>query len=501
MESFTLEAVWLDVSVRDTGVGIPADKQQLIFEAFTQADSSTTRHYGGTGLGLTISTRLVQMMGGRIWVESESGRGSTFHFTARFGRLDPCVARRPQLLPAELAGLRVLVVDDNATNRRILHDVLKQLGMQPQLVDSGVAALAALQSACDAHQPFGLILLDVMMPGMDGFTVVEHIRRQPALDWPTIVILSSAGQPGDIARCGALGVAAFLFKPINPADLLNAIVKALASAVQRKAPRPALPVPGHVPEGRRLRILLAEDNTINSLVAVRLLEKAGHRVAVAINGQEALDFLQRASFDLVLMDVQMPIMGGFEAVARIRDKEKGTGEHLPIIALTAGAMSGDRERCLEAGMNSYVGKPIQKEELFAAIAAVVPGPGPSANERLVKEVFDPTWVLARVEDDRELLGKMIGLFLAQAQKLLPEIRSASECGDGKNLERAAHKLKGSMGSFGATLAIAAALRLEMMGRNGEFAGAEEANAVLEHEVARLREALTAFIKEDAACAS
>ncbi len=500
-ESSTPEVVWLHVSVRDTGVGIPADKQRAIFEAFTQADSSTTRNFGGTGLGLTISTRLVQMMGGRIWVESESGCGSTFHFTARFGRQSLSVARRPPPLPAGLVGLRVLVVDDNATNRRILHDVLRQWRMQPVLVDGGVAALAALQRACDAHEPFGLILLDVMMPGMDGFTLVEHIQRQPALVRPTILMLSSAGQPGDIARCGALGVAAYLFKPIKPSELLDAIVTALASTVQRNAPLAAPSVPAVAPEGRGLCILVVEDNAINSLVVTRLLENAGHHVSVEINGQEAVNALEQTPFDLVLMDVQMPIMGGFEAITRIREREKGTGRHVPIVALTANAMKGDRERCLEAGMDGYVGKPIQEEDLFAAIAAVVTGPTPSANERLVKAIFDPTWVLARIGDDGELLRKMIGLFFAQAQKLLPEIRSAGERGDGKALERAAHKLKGSMGSFGATPASEAALRLEIMGRNCELAQAEEASAELEHEVARLREALTTFTEEGAACAS
>ncbi len=401
MESSTPEAAWLHVSVRDTGVGIPADKQRAIFEAFTQADSSTTRTYGGTGLGLAISTRLVQLMGGRIWVESESGCGSTFHFTARFGRQSPSVARRPPLLPAELAGLRVLVVDDNATNRRILHDLLRQWRMQPLLVDGGVAALAALQSAFDAHEPFGLILLDLMMPGMDGFSVAEHIRRQPALVRPTILMLSSTGQAGDIARCGALGVAAYLFKPINPSELLDAIVTALASTLERNAPRESRPVPADLPAGQRLRILVVEDNAINSLVAVRLLEKAGHGVAVEINGQKALDALQRASFDLVLMDVQMPIMGGFEAVAHIREREKGTGQHLPILALTASAMKGDRERCLAAGMDAYVGKPIQEEALFAAIAAVVTClGGPGQQEADAAEVSDGSRAVALLEAER-----------------------------------------------------------------------------------------------------
>jgi two-component system, sensor histidine kinase and response regulator len=338
-----------------------------------------------------------------------------------------------------------------------------------------------------------------MMPGMDGFTMAEHIRRQPARARPTILMLSSASQPGDIARCGALGVAAYLFKPIKPSELLDAIVRALAGAVQRNAPRKEPPVPVDVPGGRRLRILVAEDNAINSLVAVRLLEKAGHRVVVEINGQEALDALERVSFDLVLMDEQMPIMGGFEAVARIRQREHGTGQHLPIVALTASAMKGDRERCLEAGMDGYVGKPIQEEELFAAIAAVVTGPGrPRREEADVAGAGDGSTPVGSVEADKAFRRELAGMFLEDCPKSLSEIRAAVAGRDGPALKLAAHTLKGSAGPFKDKEAVAAASRMEMVGQDGDWEHAEAAGLVLTREMGQLTASLMDFIASPAA---
>ena len=481
-ESSTADAACLHVSVRDTGVGIPVDKQQVIFEAFTQADSSTTRTFGGTGLGLTISTRLVQMMGGRIWVESEVGRGSTFHFTVPFDLPKQSIVKRPALLPAELAGLRVLVVDDNATNRRILNDVLRQWRMQPMLVDSGIAALAAVQSAFDAREPFALILLDVMMPGMDGFSVAENIRRKPDTVRPTILMLSSTGQPGDIARCGELGVSAYLFKPINPSELLAAILKAIAGSLERYATQvPTAAVP-QVPARRRLRILLAEDNAINSLVAVRLLEKAGHSVVVAVNGQEALNTLERSSFDLALMDLQMPIMGGFEAVARIREGEKVSGKHLPIVALTASAMKGDREGCLEAGMDGYVGKPIQEKELFAAIEAAISDTGGAERK-------DGSTTAVALEEDMAFRRELAEMFLEDCPISMSEIRAAMASRDGPALKLAAHTLKGSAGAFQDHEAVEAASRMEMVGRDGDWEHAEASGLILTREIDRLTASL------------
>ncbi len=361
--------VELHCAVRDTGVGIPAAKQQAIFQAFEQADSSTTRKHGGTGLGLTISRRLVEMMGGRIWVESEDGRGSTFHFTIRCAVSTQPLARHP-VASVDLQDLLVLVVDDNATNRRILNEMLTHWQMRPTTVDGGVAALGCMMHAVAAGKPFLLVLVDVHMPEMDGFELAERIKHTPALAGATIMMLSSADLTGEAARCRELGVAAFLTKPIRQSELLDAMLLALGSvtpAVPRVAGRPQ----ALAPPSRRLHVLLAEDNTVNQRLAARLLEKRGHTVVVANNGREALAAFELEPFDVVLMDVQMPEMDGFEATAAIRETERAGGRRTPIVAMTAHAMQSDEERCLQAGMNGYVSKPIDAKKLFGVISSVV----------------------------------------------------------------------------------------------------------------------------------
>ena len=358
--------------VRDTGIGIPREKQNMIFESFTQADSSTTRDYGGTGLGLAISSRLVQMMGGRIWVESEVGRGSTFHFTARFGL--PLRHGEPMapVLPANLQGLAVLVVDDNAVNRRLLLEMLRRWQMKPIAVEGGQAALAQLKAAVKAGKPFSLVLLDAHMPQMDGFTLAEHIKQNPEFAGAIVMMLSSAGQRGDATRCRKLGVSAYLTKPIKQSELLQAILTVLGTSPTQQPP-PEVVTRHSVRESRfSLRILVAEDNAVNQKLAERLLQRRGHTVIVVDNGRKVLEALQQQSFDLILMDVQMPEINGFEATAAVREKERETGGHLPIIALTANAMKGDRERCLEVGMDGYVAKPIRAQELFEAIENIIP---------------------------------------------------------------------------------------------------------------------------------
>jgi signal transduction histidine kinase/DNA-binding response OmpR family regulator len=357
--------VWLHCAVRDTGVGIPVEKQQAIFQAFEQADSSTTRKHGGTGLGLTISRRLVDMMGGRIWVESEDGRGSTFHFTVRCAVSTQPLVRQP-LPPTDLRDLLVLVVDDNATNRRILNEMLTHWQMRPTTVDGGVAALGLMMHAVAAGTPFPLVLIDVHMPDMDGFELAETIIHTPELAGATIMMLSSADLTGEAARCRELGVAAFLTKPIRQAELLDAMRLALGG-VARAESMTVVHSDAIEPSSRRLHVLLAEDNVVNQRLAVRLLEKRGHTVVVANNGREALAALEREPFDLVLMDVQMPEMDGFEATAAIRARERATGAHIPIVAMTAHAMRGDEERCLAAGMDDYIAKPIQVAEFQAAL--------------------------------------------------------------------------------------------------------------------------------------
>ena len=362
--------VVLHVSVRDTGVGIPLDRQKSVFEAFTQADGSVTRTYGGTGLGLTISSQLVRLMGGRLWVESEAGRGSTFHFTASFALVQApaAVAAAPDAV--DLRDLPVLVVDDNATNRRLLEEMVIGWRMVPTLAASAPEALAALRVAQESGRPFHLVLTDVHMPDMDGFTLAEAVNKDPTLAGAIIVMLTSAGQRGDAARCRELGIAAYLSKPIKRSELRDAILLALGGQSAERD-RPALVTRHSLREARQTgRILLVEDNRVNQLVARRLLESRGYTVVVANNGREALGILDEAAFvgfGCVLMDVQMPEMDGFECTAIIREREQTTGSHLQIIAMTAHAMAGDDARCLAAGMDAYLSKPIEATKFFDVV--------------------------------------------------------------------------------------------------------------------------------------
>jgi len=364
--------VTLRFSVRDTGIGIPAEKQQVVFQAFSQADGSTTRQFGGTGLGLTISARLVEMMGGRIWLESEVGRGTTFYFTGRFGvAKDEPASANPEW--ESLVGMPVLVVDDNATNRRVFEEMLRRWEMQPEVVDTALAALGRLQQARDAGRPFRLVLTDANLPDEDGFSLVEQIRASSEIGTIAVIMLTSAGQRGDAARCRSLGVAAYLTKPVRQSDLREAIlISAGRTEDGGQGPRPITRRPQRE-LGRRLRILLAEDNVVNQRVAVQLLEKEGHTVVVASSGKQALDAIERGAVDLVLMDVQMPEMDGLEAASAIREREKQTGGRLPIVAMTAYAMKGDAEKCLAAGMDRYLPKPIRPDDLYQTIADLFPG--------------------------------------------------------------------------------------------------------------------------------
>jgi signal transduction histidine kinase/DNA-binding response OmpR family regulator len=352
--------VGLHFVVLDTGMGIAPEKQSLIFEAFSQADGSTARKFGGTGLGLTISSRIVELMGGKIWVESALEQGSAFHFTASFGVGKQVGKRLPLAAPASLAGLGALVVDDNATNRRILAEMLSRLGMRTKQAESGMAALQCLKQG---EGPFAVILTDLNMPEMDGFALMDQMRRSPELAAKAkVIMLSSAGQRGDADRSLELGVATFLTKPVSQTELLETIVRVLSTAGPK--PEPAVPIVRQaIEKNKKLRVLLVEDNSVNQKLAARLLEKRGHHVTVTANGLEALGALDRENFDVVFMDVQMPEMDGIAATAAIRLREHGTNSHLPIIAMTAHAMQGDRERCLAAGMDDYISKPINSSEL------------------------------------------------------------------------------------------------------------------------------------------
>lgn len=489
------DEVVLHFTVTDTGIGIPPEKQKLIFQPFTQADNSTTRQFGGTGLGLTISSQLVDMMGGKLWVESEVQKGSAFHFTARFGR-HADVSPQPLLEREELHDLPVLIVDDNATNRRILEEILTQWGLRPTVADSGQTALTMLRKAAEDGWGFPLVLLDAHMPFMDGFTVAGHIKQNPDLAGATIMMLTSGGRPGDATRCRDLGITSYLTKPIKQSDLFNAILRALQFSKAEAKPTPlSLPLSA-AKKPLALPLLLVEDNAINQHLALRMLKKQGYSVVVANNGKEALAALAREAFALILMDVQMPEMDGFATTAAIRQQEQVTGGHIPIVALTAHAMNGDRERCLAAGMDAYLTKPFQARQLGQIIESLalsfLPAQAEAGNEEPLAAAFDQQTLLERVEGDRELLREIVSLFCEEAPALLSTIRASIEHHDSIALEHAAHSLKGVVSSFGAWAARDAALRLEAVGRSGDLTDAESTRGALEKELACLTQALVDF---------
>jgi two-component system sensor histidine kinase/response regulator len=485
------DTIQLHFTVADTGIGIPADKQKAIFEAFEQADGSMTRKYGGTGLGLAISTRLVELMGGQIWVESKLNHGSKFHFTANFNLQKlparTVVPRDPQTL----RDMRVLVVDDNATNRQILLKMLQNWHMKPIAANSGAEAIVALREGKTAGQFYSLILLDAQMPEMDGFTLAEAIKQNPDWKAASVMMLSSAGQRGDAMRCRELGVAAYLTKPIQQSELLDAIVTALGTRAMNET-SPSVVTRHSLRESRNhLEILLAEDNAVNQLVARRLLEKYGHSVTVANDGKKALEAMEEKRFDLVLMDIQMPEMNGFQATQAIREKEKVTGKRTPIVAMTAHTMKGDKEKCIAAGMDSYLTKPIRTEELLAVLDEIGSGKSvseasaASSSKNAASDVLDLNAALGRLEGDRDLFGELAQLFKTDCHQYVDGIRRAIVSQDAANLEQQAHTLKGSAANLGASAVSHAAHELEKMGRSGDLKHAGEILGVLEKEIARL----------------
>ena len=478
LDSTGPDANVLHYFVSDSGIGIPREKQRAVFEPFKQADGSTTRRFGGTGLGLAISSTLVELMEGRIWLESSPLEGSTFHFTACLGVTDA----RPEPAALDLTDLRVLVVDDNPVNRRVMHDLLLRWKMRPTVADSGASALRALLDASALGRPFALVLLDANMPEMDGFEVARRIRDQAPIAGATIMMLSSSGQYGETGRCRDVGIANHLTKPVDQRDLLNAIGHALARDVVQRTALPASMLPTELPD-RRLRLLLAEDNLVNQRLAATLLERRGHHVTIACNGREALAALARHRFDVVLMDVQMPEMGGFEATAAIRKAEEATGAHLPIIAMTAHAMKGDRERCLAAGMDEYLTKPLDSRGLCTLVEHIAAGHQSVDMDPPPAEISDQ--VLARVGGDRQLLAEISRLFVDDAPRHLERIREALEQRDGESLRRAAHGLKGAAANFEAEGVVTAARTLEEIGRTAAFDGHEAAWRALTLETKRL----------------
>ncbi len=502
LESLTDDQVSLHFLVKDTGIGIAPAKQQAIFESFAQAESSTTRSYGGTGLGLAISSQLVEMMKGRIWVESEPGQGSTFHFTARFG-LGTEKPAATRMAPETLNGLRVLVVDDNDTNRRILGEMLRNWEMSPAVASGGPEALAKLAAASNSQIPTQLVLLDVMMPGMDGPEVARRIQEEFGDAAPPILILSSAGEHVSADDLEKLGVSRALTKPVKQSDLLDAITRVFGTATRDEVAADVESRPPGIPP---MKVLLAEDGRVNQMVAIKLLEGRGHSVVLATNGRQALGALEREQFDAVLMDVQMPEMDGYEATGAIRENEKKTGAHIPIIAMTANAMKGDRESCIEAGMDDYVAKPVRSQELFTTLekyAAKPPsGEGPAAAPRATSaadsgeelppgDVFNPA-EFEKQSGDSDFMRELIAIFDEESGEILARIESASEKGDAEALHAAAHALKGMIGNYGARQAFDKAKQLDSLAREGDLTRARAELPRLRESIARLRQALREF---------
>jgi two-component system, sensor histidine kinase and response regulator len=486
-ESMTADGAVLHFAVRDTGIGIPPEQHGRIFDAFAQADGSTTRQYGGTGLGLTISAKLVRLMGGGISVESEVGRGSTFHFTASLGRSTRPVAPALPARREQLENLDVLVVDDNATNRLILREMLVRLGMRPQLAEDGTTALLRMGEAADVGRAFPLVLLDGNMPDLDGFSVAEKIRTDPRLAGAVIMMLTSSCHREDSARCRELNLAAYVTKPIRQAELYAAVGRALGALENLPVPAPG---PEQAVELTPLRILLVEDNPVNQRLAVGLLAKRGHVVQVAGNGRSAVDALEAGSFDVVLMDVQMPVMGGLEATRLIRARERTLGGHVPIAALTAHAMTGDREQCVAAGMDGYASKPLHAAELYALIDQL------AGASRLVElgpaSAGGAADILERFMGDRDLLREVATAFLDQLPTLLGELDEGLSRGDAEAVQRATHSFKGSVGNFAHPRSFELALRLEQIGRSGSLDGAAEVCAELHRAADELASLLSEF---------
>ncbi|MFN0121433.1 MAG: response regulator [Blastocatellia bacterium] len=513
----------LHFSVRDTGIGIPPDKQHAIFNAFTQADGSVTRRYGGTGLGLAITRQLVGLMEGQMWLESEPGKGSAFHFSAPFKKGAAVLLEKATVAPPEaLYGREVLIVDDNSTNRRLLVEIMTSFGMRPVTATSGEEALSMIATALSDGREFALYLLDMQMPGMDGFTLTQRIIEIPRCAKARIIILTSSGQRGDAAKCGELGIAGYLPKPLRQNDLLGVILMAMEDKRAPDAEAPLITRHTLREIRRRLHVLLAEDNPVNQKLATRLLEKWGYSVTLVENGREAVRKYEQGNYDVVLMDVQMPEMDGLQATGHIRRIEQERGTHTPIIAMTAHAMKGDREKCLSAGMDEYISKPIRHELLSQMLERFfrekngwetplepLPAEPPrmaqgmaqardakdAKDEDVMEDVMiDLSAALRRAGNDEELLRELAEMFVAEYSERITAIRAAIEARDYAALAGAAHKMKGSIGVFAAGEAFAAAQSLE---NGARAAGAPELARAWEQfqrETDLLRDALASFVK-------
>jgi signal transduction histidine kinase/DNA-binding response OmpR family regulator len=480
------DEIELHFSVADTGIGIPAEKHAVIFDAFAQADGSTTRNYGGTGLGLTISAQIVGLMGGRIWLESTVGEGSKFHFVLPLGIDRNRSDSANESHKAELLGLSVLVVDDNDTSRQILVEMCNEWGMQLVAVDSGIAALTAIREARSAGPGFRLLIIDAQMPSMDGFELAERIQKDPRLAGAGIMMLTSDGRQSD-ARCRELDILACLAKPIRKSELLSTVRAVLGEAlvdpspvvIERQSPKTS---------SRRLRILVAEDNLVNQKAVTGMLEKLGHSPKVVANGMEVLSLLEIEPFDLVLLDGQMPVMDGLTTSRKIREKEQETGRHIPIIAMTAHAMKHYQERCMQAGMDGYISKPANSKQIDDAIAKIL---GSKTNHEVASgpailpappTVWNPAKALARLGGDAQLLNEIVNIFLEESPKQIAQLRQALKESDGETVERIAHTMISELGYLDISGASQRARDLEQMGRIRALEKAPEVLAALETEM-------------------
>ncbi|NNM28384.1 MAG: response regulator, partial [Akkermansiaceae bacterium] len=504
IETRTRDDVSLHFLVTDTGIGISPEKRQDIFESFTQAEGSTTRIHGGTGLGLTISRKLVELMQGRLWVESEPGTGSTFHFTVLLG-VGSTEHSQFRSAPETLSELPVLVVDDNATNRKFLDEMARSWELAPQSAAGGAEALDMLAAADESGKPFQLVLLDMMMPGMDGLEVARRIKDRFGESSPRILVLSSAGRALGPGQLSGLGIGRSLNKPVKASDLLDAIARLFGTSTRDRIG--AEPVVAARPEGvRSMKVLLAEDGRVNQVVATKLLEERGHTVMVANDGQAAVDIHGREPLDAILMDVQMPRLDGYAATRAIREMELKTGAHVPIIAMTANAMKGDREKCLEAGMDDYVAKPVRSTELFSVLEKFAAGdgdhPGGSDNEPHAEPpsgaaggdnagVFDPEHFRDEMPNP-DIMRELIDLFPEDTGATLAEARRAAADQDAEALHTAAHSLKGTLGNYFAPKAYQAATALDTLARAGDLSHAARALESCEQAVEELHSALRDF---------
>jgi signal transduction histidine kinase/DNA-binding response OmpR family regulator len=533
MESESDDSVKLHFMVSDTGIGIPEDKLDSIFKSFEQVDGSSTRKYGGTGLGLSITRQFVEMMGGEIRVESPNrfrleedsntrkqeprtgGPGSIFHFTVRFklSRSEDISVPRPK--PHDLSGMPVLIVDDNYTNRILLREMIKSWGLVPTITASGKEAIDCFNKAFGSGTPYRLILLDMQMPELDGFDVAKIIKDDPSGKDVKIIMLSSMGQKGDSDRCKEVGISGYLPKPIKQSDLYDAILMTMGLPSEET---PTVITRHKVYEEREsFNILLAEDNLINQTLAIKLLEARGHRVTLASNGIEAVETFKKGDFDLILMDIQMPEMDGFEATREIRKLETGDSQQspianhqssihsIPIIAMTAHAMTGDREKCLDAGMDDYVSKPIKPETLFSVIDKVArksqsekeqKRPQPSQGSKTFSPTtFDLAGAMETVSGNEDLFREIAGMFIETCPDYIAKIKEGVAGSDAGILEREAHSLKGAVGNFSAKEAHEAAYHLEKLGKEGNMATAKEGLSNLERALNELVSEMKTVLQE------